>query len=78
MASQSEIAGNLHMLAGLIRDAVILGPIDDALLDVVKDISRGNSENSKANRIETIERSRGIWTNLFGGSKKNSEENSEK
>jgi hypothetical protein len=24
------------------------------------------------------ERSRGIWTNLFGGSKKNSEENSEK
>jgi hypothetical protein len=37
-----------------------------------------NSENSKANRIETMERSRGIWTNLFGGSKKNSEENSEK
>jgi len=36
-----------------------------------------NSENSKANRIETMERSRGIWTNLFGGSKKNSEENSE-
>ncbi len=25
-----------------------------------------NSENSKANRIETMERSRGIWTNLFG------------
>jgi hypothetical protein len=38
----------------------------------------GNSENSKANRIENYERSRGIWTNLFGGSKKNSEENSEK
>jgi hypothetical protein len=37
-----------------------------------------NSENSKANRIENYERSRGIWTNLFGGSKKNSEENSEK
>jgi len=37
-----------------------------------------NSENSKANRIETYERSGGIWTNLFGGSKKNSEENSEK
>jgi hypothetical protein len=28
--------------------------------------------------IENYERSRGIWTNLFGGSKKNSEENSEK
>jgi hypothetical protein len=39
---------------------------------------RPDSENSKANRIETMERSRGIWTNLFGGSKKNSEENSEK
>jgi hypothetical protein len=25
-----------------------------------------------------VSRSRGIWTNLFGGSKKNSEENSEK
>ena len=36
------------------------------------------AENSKANRIETMKRSRGIWTNLFGGSKKNSEENSEK
>jgi hypothetical protein len=28
--------------------------------------------------IRNYERSRGIWTNLFGGSKKNSEENSEK
>src|SRR3984893_19428891 len=37
-----------------------------------------NSENSKANRIETYERSRGIWTNLFGGSKKNREEKREK
>ena len=36
------------------------------------------TENSKANRIETVKGSRGIWTNLFGGSKKNSEENSEK
>jgi hypothetical protein len=35
--------------------------------------SEGSSENSKANRIETMKRSRGIWTNLFGGSKKNSE-----
>ena len=33
-----------------------------------------NSENSKANRIENYERSRGIWTNLFAGSKQNSEE----
>ena len=32
-----------------------------------------NSENSKANRIETMKGPRGIWTNLFGGSKKNSE-----
>jgi hypothetical protein len=40
--------------------------------------AKGSSENSKANRIETMKRSRGIWTNLFGGSKKNSEENSEK
>jgi len=39
---------------------------------------RRRSENSKANRIETMKRSRGIWTNLFGGSKKNSEESSEK
>jgi hypothetical protein len=29
-----------------------------------------SSKNSKANRIETGERSGGIWTNLFGGSKK--------
>src|SRR3984893_877081 len=35
--------------------------------------AKGSSENSKANRIETMKRSRGIWTNLFGGSKKNSE-----
>jgi hypothetical protein len=37
-----------------------------------------NSENSKANQDRNYERSRGIWTNLFGGSKKNSKENSEK
>jgi hypothetical protein len=36
-----------------------------------------NSENSKANRIETMKGPGGIWTNLLGGSKKNSEENSE-
>jgi hypothetical protein len=35
-----------------------------------------SSENSKANRIETMKGR--IWTNLFGGSKKNIEENSEK
>jgi hypothetical protein len=37
-----------------------------------------NSENSKSQQDRNYERSRGIWTNLFGGSKKNSEENSEK
>jgi hypothetical protein len=35
-----------------------------------------SSKNSKANRIETGEKSGGIQRNLFGGSKKNSEENS--
>jgi hypothetical protein len=37
-----------------------------------------NSENSKSQQDRNYKRSRGIWTNLFGGSKKNSEENSEK
>jgi hypothetical protein len=37
-----------------------------------------NSENSKGQQDRNYERSRGIWTNLFGGSKKNSEGNSEK
>ena len=45
--------------------------------EAVRTLRLWNSENSKANRIETMERSRGIWTNLFGGSKKNSEKNSE-
>jgi hypothetical protein len=36
-----------------------------------------NSENSKANRIETM-KGPAESSNLFGGSKKNSEENSEK
>jgi hypothetical protein len=43
--------------------------------------SLSSSKNSKANRIETGDRSGGIRRNLFGGSrrkiaKKNSEENS--
>jgi len=33
---------------------------------------------SETQQDRNYERSRGIWTNLFGGSKKNSEENSEK
>ena len=37
-----------------------------------------NSENSKANRIETIKGPAGSGQICFGGSKKNSEENSEK
>jgi hypothetical protein len=41
-------------------------------------IGRSKIAKIEANRIENYERSRGIWTNLFGGSKKNSEENSEK
>jgi hypothetical protein len=36
----------------------------------------GVADQSQQDR--NYERSRGIWTNLFGGSKKNSEENSEK
>ena len=32
----------------------------------------------RAGNDRNYERSRGIWTNLFGGSKKSSEENSEK
>jgi hypothetical protein len=48
------------------------------LVELAASAADGNSENSKANRIENYERSRGIWTNLFGGSKKNSEENREK
>ena len=52
------------------------GFVDDLSAGYIN--KRKNSENSKANRIETMKgpaESGQIW---FGGSKKNSEENSEK
>ena len=52
--------------------------LDRALPRTFNPLGTKNSENSKANRIETMKGPAEIWTNLFGGSKKNSEENSEK
>jgi hypothetical protein len=56
-----------------------VGVVESVKADAVEDYATPrNSENSKSQQDRNYERSRGIWTNLFGGSKKNSEENSEK
>src|SRR6202048_4818988 len=52
MAGQGEIARNLHMLAGLIRDAVILGTIDDALLERGVDLAEGHGSGRRAESAE--------------------------
>src|ERR1700730_9967864 len=47
------------------------------LLGRRQDLGGGGRARRRGQQDRNYERSRGIWTNLFGGSKKNSEENSE-